>query len=82
MIVRYLTLLSVSDLLKRFNKHADASLLEDAETALLTLEQGELLPQLDEEKGEQFLRWFKAKFFEPVATMTRPSREGDCFAKD
>ncbi len=82
LIVRYLTLLSVSDLLKRFNKHADASLLEDAETALLTLEQGELLPQLDEEKGEQFLRWFKAKFFEPVATMTRPSREGDCFAKD
>lgn len=82
LIVRYLTLLSVADLLKRFNKHADVSLLAEAEKALLALEQRELLTQLDEEKGEQFLRWFKAKFFEPVATMTRSSREGDCFAKD
>lgn len=81
LIVRFLTLLSVADLLKRFAKHADAALLEDVENALLALEQKELLTQLDGEKGEQFLHWFKAKFFEPVATMTRSSREGDYFAK-
>ena len=79
LIVRYLTLLSVADLLKRFNKHADASLLNDAEKALSSLEQKELLTQLDGAKGERFLRWFKAKFFEPVAAMTRSSKEGDLF---
>jgi hypothetical protein len=82
LIVRYLTLLSVADLLKRFAEHSDASLLPVVETALLTLEQKELLTQLDGEKGKQFLRWFKAKFFEPVATMTCSSGEGDCFVKD
>ena len=82
LIVRYLTLLSVADLLKRFNKHADASVLMDAEKALSSLEQKELLIQLDGAKGEHFLRWFKAKFFEPVATMTRTSKEGDRFGTD
>jgi len=81
LIVRYLTLLSVADLLRRFAEHADASLLEVVEKALLALEQNELLTQLDGEKGKHFLRWFKAKFFEPVATMTRLSRERDSFAK-
>lgn len=79
LIVRYLTLLSVADLLKRFNKHADATLLNDAEKALSSLEQKELLTQLDGSKGEHFLRWFKAKFFEPVAGMTRSSKERDRF---
>lgn len=82
LIVRYLTMLSVADLLKRFAEHADASLFKDVEKALLALEQNELLTQLDGEKGEHFLRWFKAKFFEPVARMTRSCREGDYFAKD
>jgi len=70
LIVRYLTLLSVADLLKRFAKHTDETLLNDAEKALSSLEQNELLTQLDGTKGEQFLHWFKAKFFEPVAKMT------------
>lgn len=82
LIVRYLTLLSVADLLKRFNKHADATLLNDAEKTLSSLEQKELLTQLDGAKGEHFLRWFKAKFFEPVAAMTRSSKEGDRFGTD
>ena len=82
LIVRYLTLLSVEDLLKRFNKHADANLLNDAEKALSSLEQKELLTQLDGAKGEHFLRWFKAKFFEPVAGMTRSSKVGDRFGTD
>jgi len=82
LIVRYLTLLSVADLLKRFNKHADATLLNDVEKALSSLEQKELLTQLDGAKGEHFLRWFKAKFFEPVAGMTRSSKEGDRFGTD
>lgn len=82
LIVRYLTLLSVADLLKRFNKHADATLLNDAEKALSSLEQKELLTQLDGAKGEHFLRWFKAKFFESVAGMTRSSKEGDRFGTD
>lgn len=82
LIVRYLTLLSTADLLNRFNKHADATLLNDAEKALSSLEQKELLTQLDGAKGEHFLRWFKAKFFEPVAAMTRSSKEGDCFGTD
>lgn len=82
LIVRYLTLLSVVDLLKRFAKHTDASLLRNAEKALLRLEKNELLMQLDADQGEQFLHWFKAKFFEPVTAMKRLSREGDSFAKD
>lgn len=82
LIVRYLTLLSVADLLKRFNKYTDATLLNDAEKALSTLEQKELLTQLDGAKGEHFLRWFKAKFFEPVAGVTRSSKEGDRFGTD
>lgn len=82
LIVRYLTLLSVADLLKRFNKHADATLLDDAEKALSSLEQKELLTKLDGAKGEHFLRWFKAKFFEPVAGMTRSIKEGDRFGTD
>lgn len=79
LIVRYLTLLSAADLLKRFIKHADASLLHDTEKALVDLEQDELLKALDGANGEQFLRWFKAKFFEPVAVMTRARKEGECF---
>jgi len=82
LIVRYLTLLSVADLLKRFNKHTDATLLNDAEKALSSLEQKELLTQLDGAKGEHFLRWFKAKFFEPVAGLTRSSKEGDRIGTD
>lgn len=82
LIVRYLTLLSVADLLKHFAKHADKSLLNDAEKALSSLEQNELLTQLDGMRGEQFLRWFKAKFFEPVAEMTRSNREGYRFETD
>ncbi len=82
LIVRYLTLLSVADLLKRFAEHADASFLEVVEKALLALEQNELLSQLDGEMGEHFLRWFKTKFFQPVATMTRSSGEEVFFAKD
>lgn len=82
LIVRYLTLLSVADLLKRFNKYTDATLLNDAEKALSSLEQKELLTQLDGAKGEHFLRWFKAKFFEPVAGVTRSSKQGDRFGTD
>jgi hypothetical protein len=79
LIVRYLTLLSAADLLNHFTKHADASLLHDTEKALVDLEQDELLKELDGANGEQFLRWFKAKFFEPVALMTRSKKEGECF---
>lgn len=79
LIVRYLTLLSAADLLNHFTKHADASLLHDTEKALVNLEQDELLKELDGANGEQFLRWFKAKFFEPVAVMTRSKKEGECF---
>lgn len=82
LIVRYLTLLSVADLLKLFAKHADETLLNDTEKALSSLEQNELLAQLNGTKSEQFLRWFKAKFFEPVAEMTSSNREGDRFETD
>lgn len=76
LIVRYLTLLSVTDLLKRFAAHADEALIHEAEKALTALERNELLTQLDGAEGEHFIRWFKTKFFEPVAAMTRTSREG------
>lgn len=76
LIVRYLTLLSVTDLLKRFAVHSDETLIHEAEKALTALERNELLTQLDGAEGEHFLRWFKTKFFEPVAAMTRTSREG------
>lgn len=75
LIVRYLTLLSIADLLRRFSAHAGESLLQEAEQALIALEQDELLAQLDGVEGEQFLSWFKAKFFEPVGQMTR-ARQG------
>ena len=76
LIVRYLTLLSVTDLLKRFAAHADEALIHEAEKALTALERNELLTQLDGAEGEHFIRWFKTKFFEPVAAMTRTSGEG------
>lgn len=76
LIVRYLTLLSVTDLLKRFAVHSDEALIHEAEKALTALERNELLTQLDGAEGEHFIRWFKTKFFEPVAAMTRTSREG------
>ncbi|WP_341303219.1 hypothetical protein [Pseudomonas sp. TMP25] len=76
LIVRYLTLLSVADLLGRFAAHADEALIHEAETALSVLERDELLTQLDGAEGEHFIRWFKTKFFEPVAAMTRTSGEG------
>lgn len=76
LIVRYLTLLSVTDLLKRFAAHADEAFIHEAEKALTALERNELLTQLDGAEGEHFIRWFKTKFFEPVAAMTRTSREG------
>lgn len=66
LIVRYLTLLSIIDLLNRFIEHTDPSTLHDAEKALSVLEHSELLPQLDDADGERFLSWFKTKFFEPV----------------
>lgn len=76
LIVRYLTLLSVTDLLKRFAAHADEALIREAEKALTVLERNELLTQLDGAEGEHFIRWFKTKFFEPVAAMTRTSGDG------
>lgn len=76
LIVRYLTLLSVTDLLKRFAVHSDEALIHEAEKALTALERNELLTQLDGAEGEHFIRWFKTKFFEPVAAMTRTSGEG------
>ena len=76
LIVRYLTLLSVIDLLKRFAVHSDETLIHEAEKALTALERNELLTQLDGAEGEHFIRWFKTKFFEPVAAMTRTSGEG------
>jgi len=76
LIVRYLTLLSVTDLLKRFAAHADEALIHEADKALTALERNELLTQLDGAEGEHFIRWFKTKFFEPVAAMTRTSGEG------
>ncbi len=76
LIVRYLTMLSVTDLLKRFAAHADEALIHEAEKALTALERNELLTQLDGAEGEHFIRWFKTKFFEPVAAMTRTSGEG------
>ncbi len=76
LIVRYLTLLSVTDLLKRFAAHTDEALIHEAEKALTALERNELLTQLDGAEGEHFIRWFKTKFFEPVAAMTRTSGEG------
>ncbi|MGE6993881.1 hypothetical protein ACQKIK_10780 [Pseudomonas sp. NPDC047961] len=76
LIVRYLTLLSVTDLLKRFAVYSDETLIHEAEKALTVLERDELLTQLDGAEGEQFIRWFKTKFFEPVAAMTRTSRDG------
>lgn len=76
LIVRYLTLLSVTDLLKRFAAHADETLIHEAEKTLTALERNELLTQLDGAEGEHFIRWFKTKFFEPVAAMTRTSGEG------
>ncbi len=76
LIVRYLTLLSVTDLLKRFAAHADEALIHEAEKTLTALERNELLTQLDGAEGEHFIRWFKTKFFEPVAAMTRTSGEG------
>lgn len=76
LIVRYLTLLSVTDLLKRFVAHADEALIREAEKALTVLERDELLTQLDGAEGEHFIRWFKTKFFEPVAAMTRIGGEG------
>lgn len=82
LIVRYLTLLSAADLLKRFTTHADPLLLQEAKNALLYLEQNELLPQLDGAEGEQFLCWFKARFFEPVAARKCSSMEGYRFAED
>lgn len=82
LIVRYLTLLSVADLLKHFAKHADESLLPIAEKALYALEHDELLTQLDGANGERFLRWFKARFFEPVAAMTSSNNDGDRFETD
>jgi hypothetical protein len=82
LIVRYLTLLSVVDLLKRFAVHTDGCLLRDAEQALFVLEKDELLIQLNGVGGEQFLRWVKAKFFEPVAPMTGSVGEGEQLEKD
>lgn len=82
LIVRYLTLLSAADLLNHFTKHADASLLHDTEKALVDLEQDELLKELDGANREQFLRWFKAKFFEPVTVMTCSKKEGERFEAD
>lgn len=76
LIVRYLTLLSVTDLLKRFAVYSDEALIHEAEKALTVLERDELLTQLDGAEGEHFIRWFKTKFFEPVAAMTRTSRDG------
>lgn len=76
LVVRYLTLLSVTDLLKRFAAHADEALVREAEKALTVLERDELLTQLDGAEGGHFIRWFNTKFFEPVAAMTRTSGEG------
>jgi len=76
LIVRYLTLLSVTDLLKRFAVYSDEALIHEAEKALTVLERDELLTQLVGAEGEHFIRWFKTKFFEPVAAMTRTSRDG------
>lgn len=75
LIVRYLTLLSIADLLRRFSAHADEALLQEVEQALIALEQDELSAHLDGVEGEQFLSWFKAKFFEPVGQITR-ARQG------
>jgi len=76
LVVRYLTLLSVTDLLKRFAAHADEALVREAEKALTVLERDELLTQLDGTESGHFIRWFNTKFFEPVAAMTRTSGEG------
>ena len=82
LIVRYLTLLSVIDLLKRFSAHTDGCLLRDAELALSVLERDELLNQLDVADGKQFLRWVKVKFFEPVTRMASHVEEGEQLEKD
>lgn len=71
LIVRYLTLLSVEELLQRHKAHADESLLHEVQLAVEKLEREELLVQLQGDDKLRFIQWFKEKFFQPVAEMTR-----------
>lgn len=71
LIVRYLTLLSVEELLRRHRAYADESLLHEVQQAVETLEREELLAQLQGEDKHRFIQWFRGKFFQPVAEMTR-----------
>jgi hypothetical protein len=71
LIARYLTLLSVEELLRRHRAHADESLLHEVQQAVEKLEREELLAQLQGDDKLRFIQWFREKFFQPVAEMTR-----------
>lgn len=71
LIVRYLTLLSVEELLRRHQAHADEGLLHEVQQTIDRLEREELLAQLQGDDKLRFIQWFKEKFFQPVAEMAR-----------
>jgi hypothetical protein len=71
LIVRYLTLLSIDELLKRYQCYADPGLVKKVEDAISQLEQNELLNRLQMDDKVRFLNWFKEKFFQPVEDITR-----------
>ncbi len=77
LIVRYLTLLSIEDLLQRYSDHdgrTEKPLLPEVQTLLSAIEEKELLPKLDAKDGQRYLQWIKAKFHQPVADLTRAGR--------
>lgn len=71
LIVRYLTLLSVDELLQRYPEQADPALAAEVRQAIEALEETELRAQLQVGDKDRFLAWFRKKFRQPVADMTR-----------
>ncbi|MGZ3853437.1 MAG: phospholipase D-like domain-containing protein [Flavisolibacter sp.] len=71
LIVRYLTLLSIAELVHQYSDHADPELSLMVDKAIEHVEKNELLDQLQLANKEQFIEWLKERFFQPVATITR-----------
>jgi hypothetical protein len=75
LVVRYLTLLSINELVQRYVAYANATLLEDVQGAIKKLEKEELLLALQIPNKTAFLNWYKAKFLQSVAEMTGGNNE-------